>query len=176
MGFMTMKKLVAFASALLLLVLLILQFMPFWQYPGTIETENPETGKKEKQEAMLETSIQNYVWFPEDNKDCTKYLESAPNEDNFACGNIVLFPALTLILALACVVCTIIKPDHQFLFIFPLAAGALGVWSLMKQPVFALGNTTLYVVQMVISAVLVVLGFAGIIFMADTDKKEKPAA
>lgn len=171
---MTKTKLINYVSAFLLLILVVMQFLPFWTYPGKMEVINAETGKKEKVEAELDTSIQNYIWFPEDNKDCTTYLQKATADKEFACGDIILFPVLALILTAVCIACVIINPEFKFIFLFPLVVGVIGVISLIGQVPFALGNGTNFTVQMALAAPLAILGISSL-FSTINDAMEKKA-
>ena len=116
---MEKSRIFNFVSVLLMGILLVLQFMPFWSGDGAT------------------AAIQGYVWFPSGHP-IEPYLMGQLGE-SFAVNSIVLMPILVLVLGVAGIVLCIWKSDVSFMALIPLACGLVGIWGYLSQPAFQLG-------------------------------------
>ncbi len=155
------NKLVGYICALLMLALVVLQFMPYWNFQATVK--NKET--KQNEEVEMNVSIQQYVWLPEDNKDCTKFLQAETGDSKFAAGNIIAFPVLALIVSAVGIVFILINPEFKFIFLFPMIVGIVGLICLNTQVAFSKFTGFNYTSQLVLCAVLTLLGIARLVFV-----------
>ena len=110
--------------AVLALALLILQFAPYWHFEG----ENEQS-----------SSIQSYIWLPENHKELESYL-SGEFDGDYSINDLVTMPALMLPMAAVALVLCVIKNDKWQASLLPAACGALGVWGYLTGAAFRLGS------------------------------------
>ncbi len=129
--------------AVLMVILLVLQFCPFWQFG-----ENQESS----------ASIQGYIWFPTEHGDLETYFEEATGSD-YSINSILIPPILTLVLGAAGIVLCLIKSNQIWASIFPIACGAVGIWGYLGKAVFKLGVN--WQMHLVICIAMLVVGVVG---------------
>lgn len=135
--------------AVLALLLLILQFTPFWT-PG---------------EGAAPVSIGGFVWFPTEHAEMNSYIQQAADPD-FQINDIVFPAVLMLLLSAVSMVLGVLKRDELWVSIFPIACGAAGLWGFLSQPALRLGST--WVLQLVLCIAMLALGILG---MVKNDRK-----
>lgn len=118
-------KLVHYVCAALLLILLVMQFTPFWHYG--------EAGD-------VATSISGYIWFPGNHADLTSYLQATISED-FIINDILIFCILMLVLSAVGLVLCAMKPGTLLAALLPTACGLSGVIGFLAEPALRLGST-----------------------------------
>ncbi len=133
-------------AALMLVILLVLHFTPFWQYG-----ENQE----------LSTSIQGYIWFPTDNNTLTKHISEAIAEDH-SVDSILMMPILVIVLGAVGAVLCLAKNDQWWTGIFPVACGCVGAWGYLSKAAFQLGTN--WVLHLIVCIVLIAVGAATLYF------------
>ncbi len=138
-------------GACLMVLLLVMQFVPFWQYGEPVKS----------------VSIQGYVWFPTDYKDLDKELQEQTNDSQFGISNIVLMPVLELLLCCAGAVFCFVKSDQTLALLFPIAAGAMGIYGYLK-PAFKLGS--LWPMHIMLCVLLLAIGITGFIMTLHAKK------
>lgn len=109
-----------FICAVLMLILLVLQFSPFWYH-----TEGS-------------TSIQGYVWFPTDNTAVDSIMKENVSSD-FQVGDIIGMPIAVLLLGAAGVVCCIWKNTNILVTLLPIGCGLVGMFGYLGNAAFRLG-------------------------------------
>jgi len=109
--------------AVLLLILLVFQFTPFWHYG---------------EDASIATSINGYIWFPTENTQLENYLKEQLNSD-FSVESILAMPIIVLLAGAIGFVLCLIKADNPIVSLLPAAAGAVGVWGYLTKGAFKLG-------------------------------------
>lgn len=119
-----LTKVMNIACAVLALVLLVMQFTPFW-YMGE-ETEP--------------VSIGGYVWFPSDHGEVTSYLQEQVSSD-FKINDVIAMPILVLLLGAATIVVCIWQMNNPLVGLLPIACGLSGVWGFLAKAAFRLGST-----------------------------------
>ena len=82
-------------TIILMGVLLVLHFLPFWSYDG------------------ISTSIQSYVWFPTDHAPLESYIAGQVGGD-YQINDIVLMPILVLVMTVIGIILCIAKSDIAF--------------------------------------------------------------
>ena len=117
------QKAISYVSATLLLVLLILQFTPFWHHG---------------EQGELSASISSYIWFPNDHADLTDYFEQTVRSD-YRIEQILLTPIVILIAGISGFLLCLTKPNLPAVKLFPAVCGLIGTWKYMTEPVFHLG-------------------------------------
>ena len=127
--------------ALLMVILLVTQFTPFWHYG----------------EAGESCSISSYVWFPTDNKALETWLTEQDGRHDL--NSFVGMPILVLALSAVGAVVCLIKPDSGMVSLLPAACGAAGVIGYLAVPALKLGTGWMW--HLLICAVLLVLGIYG---------------
>jgi len=129
-------------AAVLLVSLLVLQFMPFWQFG-----ENQE----------MSASIQGYIWFPTDHKDLEAYFEQETGAKHDI-NSVLLMPILVLVLGAVGVVLCLMKNDRLWAAAFPTACGAVGLWGYLATAVIKLGVN--WGLHLIVCLALVAIGVA----------------
>ena len=150
---MNKVKALNIAAACLMILMLVLQFTPFWQYP-LLSSKTEQTEKT--------VSIQGYVWFPDNHKDLDKALRAQTEDPSFKVGKIVGMPILELVLCTVGAVFCFLRSKYSLTLLFPIAAGATGIYGYLK-PAFRVG--TLWTVHF---SYCVLLLAAGIAFLSVT--------
>lgn len=132
-------KIVHYVCAALLLVLLVMQFTPFWHIP--------ESGEA--------VSIGGYIWFPTEHTDLTSYLQETISED-FLVNNVLIPCILMLVLSAFGIVLCVIKAGDLLPSLFPAACGLSGIIGFLAKPALRLGSG--WVWMLLISIVLLAGG------------------
>lgn len=108
--------------AVLMLALLILQFVPFWNLDGE------------------SVSIGGYVWFCIDHSNFTSYFQEVLNNTEFNAGNIALFNTVTMAACVVGLIMCLKNSDNHWPSIIPAVYGILGIVGYIAYPVFKLGT------------------------------------
>ena len=119
-----LTKMMNIACAVIALVLLVMQFTPFW-YMG---------------EGTEPVSIGGYVWFPSDHGEVTSYLQEQVSSD-FKINDVIAMPILVLLLSVATIVVCIWQMNNPLVSLLPIACGLSGVWGFLAKAAFRLGST-----------------------------------
>lgn len=143
-GNVKLTKVMNIACAVLALVLLVMQFMPFW-YMGE-ETEP--------------VSIGGYVWLPSDHGEVTSYLQEQVSSD-FKINDVIAMPILVLLLGAASMVLCIWQMNNPLAGLLPIACGLSGVWGFLTKAAFRLGST--WGMQHALCIGLIALGAAALV-------------
>ncbi|MGN0762601.1 MAG: hypothetical protein ACI4MK_04395 [Aristaeellaceae bacterium] len=143
-GNVKLTKVMNIACAVLALVLLVMQFTPFW-YMGE-ETEP--------------VSIGGYIWFPSDHGEVTSYLQEQVSSD-FKINDVIGMPILVLLLSVATIVVCIWKMNNPLAGLLPIACGLSGVWGFLAKAAFRLGSTWGF--QFTLCIGLIALGAAALV-------------
>lgn len=106
----------------LMALLLIWQFTPFWHYG----------------EAGESCSISGYVWFPSDQKTLETWLGSQAEGHDL--NSFVGMPILIMLLSAAGTVCCLIAPHKGAVPLLPAACGLAGVIGYLTTPALKLGT------------------------------------
>lgn len=136
-------KICCIVCAVLMLAVLVLQYMPYWSF----DTDS--------------SSIADYLWWPDHHKALTKELRGILGRD-FEVRLIAPMPLIVLLAGILGMIVCVWKPGKVGSFIFPLIAGATAVIGFLTVPAFSLGST--YIVQIVVSALLIITAISGGIF------------
>ena len=128
--------------AVLMAILLVLQFTPFWHYG----------------EAGESASISGYVWFPDDYKALDSWLgEQAEGHDlNSFVGTPILLMVLSVLGAVVCLV----KPEKSLTALMPTVCGAAVLIAYLTTPVLRLGAGWTW--HLLIGTLLLALGIYGL--------------
>jgi len=102
-------------------LLLVLHFMPFWSYDG------------------MTTSIQGYIWFPTDHAPLESYLAGQIGGD-YSINSILLMPIMVLLTTVVGIVSSISMSDNLFVGILPLGCGLIGAVGYLSKAAFHLGT------------------------------------
>lgn len=108
------------ACALLIVLSLALQFVPFWHH---------EAGS---------ASINAYVWLPSHNAETTALLKAALGED-FTVGQMVAWPAAQLVCGLVGLVLCLFCQESAFAPVMALVTGVVGSIGYLATPALQLG-------------------------------------
>lgn len=106
--------------ALLMAMLIVLQFVPFWELDGQ------------------SVSISGYIWFPLDHAELTAHFTEAINPD-FKVDSLVLSSLLQLVVPAVGIVLFLYNRESIFVTCCTAAAGLGGIWSFLSKPAFRLG-------------------------------------
>lgn len=134
---------IAIAVSVLMLVLVVLQFLPYWSYQGE------------------SVSIAGYVWRPHEHSTFTDLFKSYFGKK----FRITLMFGLPMALTLAanlvgCVLCTV-KSSKPAAYLAPVASGILGVYVLLTAQPYRLSG--LWLPSLILYALVLILGFVGIL-------------
>ena len=108
--------------AVLMAILLVLQFVPFWHYG----------------EAGENCSIGGYVWFPSDHKELESWITSQAEDHDL--NRFVGMPSLVLVLSIVGSIFCLVKADQNWVGLFTLACGAAGAVAYLTIPALQLGT------------------------------------
>ncbi|MGN0779340.1 MAG: hypothetical protein ACI4MJ_09355 [Aristaeellaceae bacterium] len=134
-----MTRTLNWVCAGLALVLLVMQFTPFW-YMG---------------EGTEPVSIGGYVWFPSAHGEVTSYLQEKVSSD-FRVNDTIVAPILMLLLSAASVVLCIVKAKAPLCALLPVACGAAGLIGFLTTPALRLGAT--WMIQLLLCLALLAVG------------------
>lgn len=138
--------------AVLMLVLLVLQFMPFWTYG------DPATS----------VSIQGYIWFPGDHTGLSKAFTESVSAD-YSINDVLLMPILTLMMGAVGIVLCLIQSDNPFVSLLPAACGLAGTWGYLTGAAFHLGSG--WVFHLILCIALLALGLISLISLLSARQK-----
>ena len=130
-----------YVNAALMLVLLILQFVPFWTYGEAGET----------------ASISQYIWFPTDYSEVEQYIAASLGTD-FSINQILGMAILMLVLSAAGFALCLAKPGQPLVSLLPTACGLTGVIGYLTSPAMQLG--TGWVLHLLVCAGMLAMGLA----------------
>lgn len=131
--------------AVLMAVLLVLQFVPFWHFADG-----------EEQAAV---SISSYIWFPADNDGVDDYLSAAIEDHSI--NDMLVTPILLLVLCAVGVVFCLIKSRNPFALLLPLASGFVGTVGYLTTPALQMGGA--WVLHLLVSILLLAAAAAGFV-------------
>ncbi|MBQ8653747.1 MAG: hypothetical protein IJ507_02325 [Clostridia bacterium] len=120
----SLAKTASFLCAALLIILVALQFTPFWTYG--------ETGENS-------ASIAGYVWFPGDHAALTTHLQSVLGAD-FTLGSILVSPILMLVLGVIGAVLSVWKAGELLPALISGTCGVAGVAGFLSRQALRLGS------------------------------------
>lgn len=150
---MSKSRICTWICAALILIMLILQFTPFWTY----ETED----------GSASCSINGYVWMPDCHADTTEYLQSALGDSSFSVNNVYAFPAAQLAFLLVGLAFCLIKPDTPVGPLAGIAAGAFGAAGYMTRTALRLGSA--WSLHLLVSVAIILMGVVAIVAKARED-------
>ena len=142
---------IGIAVSVLMLVLVVLQFLPYWSYQGE------------------SASIAGYVWRPHKYSTFTDLFKSYFGKKFRITLMFGLPMALTLAANLVGSVLCILKASKPAAFLVPAVSGILGIYGLLTQQPYRLGG--LWLPSLILYALVLVLGIVGIVLAA-----RRPAA
>lgn len=142
---------IGIAVSVLMLVLVVLQFLPYWSYQGE------------------SASIAGYVWRPHKYGTFTDLFKSYFGKKFRITLMFGLPMALTLAANLVGSVLCILKASKPAAFLVPAVSGILGIYGLLTQQPYRLGG--LWLPSLILYALVLVLGIVGIVLAA-----RRPAA
>lgn len=138
--------------ALLLIILLVLQFSAFWTYG-----ENDE----------LSCSLQSYIWFPTDNTALTKHLEALV--PGHAINSIIVMPILVLVTAVLSIALICVKPGQPLNALLPVVCGGVGAWGYLSKAEFQLGAN--WQLHLALCILIALCGLLSLIMSARIEKQ-----
>ena len=133
---------------LLLAVMLVTQFTPFWELDGQT------------------TSISSYVWLPSDHADLTAHFEQSVGSD-YTINTMVLPSVFQLILPVLGIILFFNNREGIFTSIISMCAGAAGIWTYLCKPAFRLGA---WQVPFAVSIILLAASIIAIIMYSKQSK------
>lgn len=119
------RNLISWLCAALMLVMLVLQFLPFWSFTG----EAGETS----------CSVNSFVWMPREHPDVTTYLQSTLGEE-WTVQKVYAMPALQLVAGALGVAFALIKPAWPLGGICAVFCGGFGLWGYLTNAALKLGG------------------------------------
>lgn len=139
-------------AAILMIVLLVLQFLPFWQYG-------------EAQEHAV--SFQGYIWFPTNHAELETSFKEA-TDSNYLVNSILPMALLVLFVGAIGAVLCVMKSDEPWVGVFPVACGAAGLWGFLTKVVYRMGTN--WQLHAAVCVALILVGAAGI-YLGIKDQK-----
>lgn len=124
--------------AALMLLLLVLQFTPFFTCAGTGET----------------VSIQEYVWFPTEHTALEKEIKASIPDH--AIDEMVVMPLIVLLCGAAGAVIGLIKSDRIWCSLLSVLCGLAGVWGYLTNLAFHLVSS--WSLHLILSVLIALLG------------------
>ena len=147
-------KIIIAACALLLVALLILQFIPFFEYEGE------------------KVSLAQYLWLTYEYKPLTRYFDKEfDTETNLK--DMMWVPLGIFVLCVVGPVLYIFNRDKLVAPVCAIICGGVTVFGFLTIPVFQTGKT--WVIQVAVGALMIVVGIVAVAFKVIVTKKEKAA-
>lgn len=115
------QKIINIILAVLMLVMLILQFIPFWSM------------------GSQEISIGEYAWLPTEHEDFTTYFQQAIGNSNFHAGYVAYINVIVLLACTMGIIFCFKNADDVWPSIFPAACGIAVIYGHFARPVFHMG-------------------------------------
>lgn len=142
-------KVFNYVCAGLTLILLMLQFTPFWNYNGQ------------------SASINGYVWLnPGDTEIASWFTSQLGTSVNI--NSVVISSVLVLLLGAAGAVLCVMKSHINLMALLPAAASLCGIYAFALKPVFRLGST--WIIQLVLCIAILAVS---ILTIVSSFKKEE---
>lgn len=138
-----LTKLIGVAAAALMLVLVILNFVPYWLYQGQ------------------SVSLGGYIWRPYEHSDFTNLFKSYFGKSFKVTLLFALPVALTLVANAAGAVLCAIRSARVSSYLLPAVSGLLGLYAFLMTPAFRLSG--LWIAHVILYALTLLLGIAGMI-------------
>ena len=132
-------KIFNYVCVVLMLLLLVTQFLPFWTCPGC------EDGV---------ASVSDYVWFPDHHKDITNDIMKEIYGKKFEVSEVVLTPILILVSCVLGIIFCIKNASNPLTAIIPLIGGATGVVGYLTTPGLQAGQN--WILHLVAAALVLV--------------------
>lgn len=142
-------KVFNYVCAALTLILLVLQFTPFWNYNGQ------------------SASINGYVWMnPQDTEIASWFTSQLGTSVNV--NSVVISSVLVLLLGAAGAVLCVMKSHINLMALLPAAASLCGIYAFALKPVFRLGST--WIIQLILCIAILAIS---ILTIVSSFKKEE---
>jgi len=130
----------AYAAALLMILVFVMMFMPFWHFTSTEKVKQAD-GTRVEVEVENDISMNSYVWFPEDNKALRNELKTlTESKKAIDVTSTVLQPILMFVLSIVGAGLCVIKPTGKITPVLPILLGIAGIWCFAAQPIYRLGS------------------------------------
>lgn len=142
---LTRTRTMSVLCAAVLLVMTVLQFVPYWNF-------TTEAGD-------ASCSLGGYVWFPRRHKDLTAYLQGQLGAD-FTVDRVYAMPAIQLITGLLGIAFLLLKPALPVGGICASVCGIAGLWGYLTNPALRLGGG--WALHLLVSALVIVAGVLSI--------------
>lgn len=137
--------------SVLMIILVALQFMPFFTYGEAGET----------------ASIQSYVWFPTEYSALEKEITFVVPGHSIA--SLVPMPLIVILCCAVGLVMSLFMGERPFVSVFPAACGLAGVWGYLTKPEFQLGANWQW--HLILSIIIAAAGVLSLIMNAGSRKK-----
>ena len=148
------KKLVKWMNVLsiaAMLILVICQFTPYWQYEGG------------------SGSINGYIWFPSHHTQLASYLEESVGTA-VEMNDVIGMPILILVLAVIGLICCFRYFDGPATAIIAVIAGIVGLWGYLSGSIYSLGSP--YGLHIALCAIILILELVGTAAYVISQKQE----
>ncbi len=136
---------IGIAASVLMLVLVVLQFLPYWSYQGE------------------SVSIAGYVWRPHEYNTFTELFRSYFGKKFRITLMFGLPMALTLVANLVGSVLCVLKSRKPATYLVPAVSGILGIYGLLTQQPYRLSG--LWLPNLILYALVLLLGIVGILLV-----------
>jgi len=145
------ERIMKLVCLLLMIVIFVLQFTPFWNFDGK------------------GVSINGYVWFPHDHADLETYLKS--NIDGFTVNQVVLMPVIQLVACVVGIILFMAQGSNPLVALVSLVCSIGGIWGFLAEPAFRLGTN--WVLQLVLNILMLLSSVAVLVLGLKDLKSEK---
>lgn len=136
----TKNTIPAYACALLMILVFVMLFLPFWHFTTTEKVKQAD-GTRVEVEVENDISINSYVWFPEDNKALRNELKTlTESKKAINVTETVTQPILMLVLSFVGTGLCLIKPKAKITPVLPILLGAAGIWCFAAEPIYRFGS------------------------------------
>lgn len=155
---LTSTKIINWVCVLMIMVMVAMLFTPYW------ELEETERVDGEKVTVTNEYSINDYVWFPREQKNLTKAFEKLyEDKDDFWINDMVLMPALVLLVGVIVGIISLWYSNVPFSALLALFLGGLGVYGYGTIKEFSILNAPV-TLHLIIAAATAAIGLAGVVW------------
>lgn len=136
---------IKYLCALLLLVMIATQFLPFWSVEGQ------------------SVSISSYVWVPENYKSLTAGLRDQVGNEDFTAGDLVLTNLGIMLLSIAGIVFCLSAADKFWPLLISAAAGLVAIFGYSSQTALHFGGY--WGMHLIPAALVLALSVCGVVLV-----------
>ena len=139
----TLMSVIRWGSIILMLAIIVLQFLPFWNIDGK------------------QISVAAYMWWPEKNKELTEFMRTTLGNSTFDVRNILNEGFVQILTAVLGIFWYLTRKNDFWTVVVPVICSVVGIWAYVMNPAFRYGGN--WILQLVLNVILLALSVIRVI-------------